>query len=61
MHLWHQFECNMFMDSELDSKLNSGIPNWFGSLPCCARLLDSPALLGVPYVLIIISMVPNNN
>jgi hypothetical protein len=44
MHLGHQFECNMFMDSKLDSKLNSGIPNWFGSLPCCAHLLDSPAL-----------------
>jgi hypothetical protein len=28
----HQFEAEVVLDSELDSKSNSGILNWIGSL-----------------------------
>jgi hypothetical protein len=36
-----QFEYELVLDSELDS--NSVIPNWIGSPPSRAHLLDSPA------------------
>jgi hypothetical protein len=31
MHPVHQFEVEVVLDSELDSKSNSTIPNWVGS------------------------------
>jgi hypothetical protein len=33
MHPIHQFEVEVVLDSELDSKSNSEIPNWIGSPP----------------------------
>jgi hypothetical protein len=38
----HQFEVNVVLDSEIDSKLDSAIPNWIGSPPWHAHLLGSP-------------------
>jgi hypothetical protein len=39
----HQFEAEVVLNSELDSKSNSGILNWIGSPPWCVPLLASPA------------------
>jgi hypothetical protein len=44
MHLVHQFEGKVVLDSsELDSKSDSWTPNWLGPPPCCACFLGSPA------------------
>jgi hypothetical protein len=42
MHPIYQFEAEVVLDFELDSKSNSRIWNWIGSPPC-AHLLASPA------------------
>jgi hypothetical protein len=42
MNIGHQFECKVVLDSELHSKSNFGILNWFRSPSCCAHLLGSP-------------------
>jgi hypothetical protein len=49
MQSGRQFECEVVLDSELDS--NSAILNWIGSPPSRARLFGSPALLDVPFAL----------
>jgi hypothetical protein len=36
MSLVHQFEGKVVLDSELDSKWDSWIPNWLRLPPCCA-------------------------
>jgi hypothetical protein len=41
----HQFECNVVLDFELYSKLDSGIPNWIG------LHLEFDALVGPPRLL----------
>jgi hypothetical protein len=61
MRLVHQFEVEVVLDSELDSKSNSGILNWIESPLWCAHLLPLQCALDFPLVLIIISMIPNNN
>jgi hypothetical protein len=38
-----QFEGKVVLDSNLDSKSDSWIPNWLGHSPCCACFLGSPA------------------
>jgi hypothetical protein len=43
MHPKHQLEYKVVLNSELDSKTNSGIPNLFGYPVCCAHLLGSLA------------------
>jgi hypothetical protein len=40
MQFGRQFEYEVVLDTELDSK--SAIPNWIGSPPSRARLLSSP-------------------
>jgi hypothetical protein len=54
-----QFEYEVVLYSELD--LNSVIPNWIGSPPSRARLLDSPTLFDAHLSSMVLSLIPKNN
>jgi hypothetical protein len=54
-----QFEYEVVLDSELDSK--SAIPNWIGSPPSRARLLGSPAPSLLRLSSMVLSLIPKNN